>query len=86
LETGLPDGIFSYQKSQFGLIFENLGMENVGIFIYIYSYFKAIWYDLWPFVIVCGHLVLHFSRNSTTAWGRLPDYFLIGKVTIKINP
>jgi hypothetical protein len=28
---GLPDGIFSYQKS-FVYIFEVLGMENVGIF------------------------------------------------------
>jgi hypothetical protein len=30
-EAGLPDGIFSYQKSQFGYILEGLGMENVGI-------------------------------------------------------
>jgi hypothetical protein len=29
---GLPDGLFSYQKYQFGYILEGLGMENVGIF------------------------------------------------------
>jgi hypothetical protein len=29
---GLPDGLLSYQKSQFGYILEGLGMENVGIF------------------------------------------------------
>jgi hypothetical protein len=28
----LPDGIFAYQKSRFGNIFEGLGIENVGIF------------------------------------------------------
>jgi hypothetical protein len=30
--TGLPDGIFSNQKSQYGYILEGLAMENVGIF------------------------------------------------------
>jgi hypothetical protein len=30
--SGLPDGIFSNQKSQFGLISEGLVMEDVGIF------------------------------------------------------
>jgi hypothetical protein len=30
--TGLPDGIFSNLKSRFGYIFEDLEMENVGIF------------------------------------------------------
>jgi hypothetical protein len=28
----LPDGIFLYQKSQFGNILEGLGMENIGKF------------------------------------------------------
>jgi hypothetical protein len=27
-----PDGIFSYQKFQFGYTLEGFGMENVGIF------------------------------------------------------
>jgi hypothetical protein len=30
--SGLPNGIFSYQKSQFGYIMEGPGMETVGIF------------------------------------------------------
>jgi hypothetical protein len=36
----LPDGIFSDQKSQFGLIWEGHGIEMVGIFYIII---------LWPF-------------------------------------
>jgi hypothetical protein len=31
LKARLPDGIFSYQKSQIGYIWEGLEMENVGI-------------------------------------------------------
>jgi hypothetical protein len=34
-------------------------MENVGIFYDHSEYFTAIWYNLWPFDIVCGHLVCH---------------------------
>jgi hypothetical protein len=30
--AGLPDGLFSYQKSQFGYISEGFGMEKAGIF------------------------------------------------------
>jgi hypothetical protein len=32
-------------------------MENVGIFYDQLEYFTAIWYSLWPFGIVCRHLV-----------------------------
>jgi hypothetical protein len=35
-------------------------MENVSIFYDHLEYFTAIWYNLWPFGIVCGHLV-YFS-------------------------
>jgi hypothetical protein len=35
-------------------------MVNVGIFYDHLLYIKAIWYYLWPFGIVCGHL-LFFS-------------------------
>jgi hypothetical protein len=42
--SGLPDGVFSNQKSKFGYIFEGLGMKKVRI--------------LWPFGIVYGHLVI----------------------------
>jgi hypothetical protein len=62
--TGLPDGLFSNQKSEFGYILVGLGMEKVGIFYDYLEYFTAIWYILWPFGIVCGHLV-YFSRFGT---------------------
>jgi hypothetical protein len=32
LLSGLPDGLFYDQKSQFGYILDGLGMENVGRF------------------------------------------------------
>jgi hypothetical protein len=55
----LPDGLFSYQKSQLGYILEGFDMEKVGIFYDHLQYFNAILYSLWPFGTVCGHLV-HF--------------------------
>jgi hypothetical protein len=36
-------------------------MVNVGIFYDHLEYFMAIWYNLWPFGTVCGHL-LYFSQ------------------------
>jgi hypothetical protein len=36
-------------------------MENVGIFYDNLEYFTAIWYNLWPFCMVCGHLVYFFK-------------------------
>jgi hypothetical protein len=39
----LPDGIFAYQKYQFGYIWESLGIEINGVFI--------------PFGIIYSHLV-----------------------------
>jgi hypothetical protein len=42
--AGLPDGLFSNQKSQFGSIWEGLGMENFGIFYDHMDYFTAICY------------------------------------------
>jgi hypothetical protein len=36
-------------------------MVNVGIFYYHLEYFMAIWYNLWPFCIVCSNL-LYFSQ------------------------
>jgi hypothetical protein len=58
---GLPDGLFSNQNSQFGYILEGLGMGNVFILNDHLEYFMAIWYNLWQFGIVCGHLV-YFSH------------------------
>jgi hypothetical protein len=36
-------------------------MVNVGIFYDHLVYFMALWNILWPFGIVCGHL-LYFSQ------------------------
>jgi hypothetical protein len=47
-ESGLPDGIFSNQKSQFGDFLEGLRIENVGMFYGHLEYITAIWYILWP--------------------------------------
>jgi hypothetical protein len=57
LQAGLPDGLFYYQKSQFGYILEGLGMENVGIFYDHLEYIMAFWYNLWRFGAVSSHLV-----------------------------
>jgi hypothetical protein len=60
LVTGLPDGLFSTQKYQFGQILGDLAMETLGIFYDHLVYFTAIGNILWPFGIFCGHLV-YFS-------------------------
>jgi hypothetical protein len=52
---------FQTKKSHFWSILEGLGIENVGIFYDHLEYFTAIWYNLWPFGVVCGHLV-YFSQ------------------------
>jgi hypothetical protein len=58
LTAGLPDGIFFYQKSQFGNILKGLGMYNVW-----YTYFISIGkvyghlVCFWHFGVICGHLV-----------------------------
>jgi hypothetical protein len=52
--TGLPDGIFSNQKYQFGYILEGLAMEGVGILngrSMVYS--TPMWSILWH---INGHL------------------------------
>jgi hypothetical protein len=35
-------------------------MEKVVIFYAHLKYFTAIWFNLWPFGIVCGHLVYFY--------------------------
>jgi hypothetical protein len=51
--TGLPDGLFSNQKSKFGSILEGLRLENVDIFYGHMEYFTDIWDILW----LCVHFV-----------------------------
>jgi hypothetical protein len=43
LEAGLPDGLFSNQKSQFGQILEGLRWKNVAIFYDPLEYLMDIW-------------------------------------------
>jgi hypothetical protein len=54
---GMPDGLFSNQKSQFGKILDGLVMENVGVFYVHLVYFTSFGNILCPFGIFCGHLV-----------------------------
>jgi hypothetical protein len=42
-DSGLPDGLFSNQKSQFGQILDGLRWENVDIFYVHLEYFTDIW-------------------------------------------
>jgi hypothetical protein len=53
LHAGLPDGIFSNQKSLLGEILKGLGMEKVEIFYRHLEHIVNIWYILWSF----GNLV-----------------------------
>jgi hypothetical protein len=53
LRAGLPDGIFEYQKYQFGYFLEGLGMDIVGIFCAHLKYLQL-------FGLFCAHLV-YFS-------------------------
>jgi hypothetical protein len=43
VESGLPDGFFSNQKSQFGQILEGHRLEIVDIFYGHFEYFTDIW-------------------------------------------
>jgi hypothetical protein len=45
--TGLPDGLFSNQKSKFGYILEGLALEDVGIFYGHLIHFRVFCYILW---------------------------------------
>jgi hypothetical protein len=57
---GLPDGILSDKKSQYGYILECLGIENVGI-LHIWSFFnfsRPFGINYGPFgIIFCARLV-----------------------------
>jgi hypothetical protein len=57
----LPDGLFSNQIYQIWVNFGGPLNVNVGIFYDHLEYFLAIWYNLWTFGVVCGHLK-YFSR------------------------
>jgi hypothetical protein len=60
LDQGCQMDCFQTKNPNFGKILEGLGMENVVIFYDQLEHFTAIWYNLWPFGIVCCHLVIFF--------------------------
>jgi hypothetical protein len=80
-KAGLPDGIFSYQKSQFGYISERLGMENVDIFYGHLEYIEAIWYMLWYILRSLGMYIPRFwyiaSKKSGNHVGKVLGSILI---------
>jgi hypothetical protein len=59
----LPDGIFSNQISQFGLILEGLGMKNNGTLYGRLEYVTAIFYILGLFgnLVVSWYIFPHFG-------------------------
>jgi hypothetical protein len=57
---------FQYQKSQFGYVLDHYGMQNVGIFIVIFDYFRAILYILWSSGIFPTVLVSCTAKNLAT--------------------
>jgi hypothetical protein len=57
--SGLPDGLFSNQKSKFGSILEGLAMEDYGILYGLFVHFTVFCYILSTFGIVRSNLV-HF--------------------------
>jgi hypothetical protein len=56
VRPGLPDGLFSNQKSQFGKNSQGLRLENIDIFYGHLEYSMPIWKILWPFGIFYYHL------------------------------
>jgi hypothetical protein len=75
--TGLPDGLFANQKSQFGYILEDLRLQNFDIFYGHLEYFKDIWDILLTFGTLCVHFI-HFSgfgmlyqdKSGNPGWGQ----------------
>jgi hypothetical protein len=63
LRAGLPDGLFSNQKSHFGLIFEGLRLENVDIFYGHLEYLRNFWifYDHWVHFVIIWYIFFGFG-------------------------
>jgi hypothetical protein len=60
---GLPDGMFSNQKSKFGQILDGIGMEKVGKLVGHLEYNTDIWYILCPFgnLVAIWYIFHHFG-------------------------
>jgi hypothetical protein len=80
--AGLPDGLFSNQKSQFGGIFQNLRWRNVDIFEFLFGmfygymhiydhlvHFVFIWY-IFPVLVSCKkkNLATLDRSSSPNSW------------------
>jgi hypothetical protein len=59
LYPGMPDGLFSNQKSQLEKNLKGLGVENV-VLLKIGIFFSHLVYNLRSFGLFCGHLVYFF--------------------------
>jgi hypothetical protein len=57
---GLPDGLFSNKNPRLGKFWRVLEWKMLVFYDYL-EYFTSIWYYLWPFGMIFGHLVL-FSQ------------------------
>jgi hypothetical protein len=71
--SGLPDGLFSNQKSQFGKKYRGLRFENVALFyghleyfVNILDFFMTIWYILCSFGTFFPVLVSCTKKNLAT--------------------
>jgi hypothetical protein len=64
----LPDGLFSYQKSEFGEILEGLRLENVDICYGHLEYFTDTWDILRPFCVhFFGFGTVHQEKSGNPA-------------------
>jgi hypothetical protein len=64
LRQGCQMVSFSDQKSKFGYILEDLGMENVGIFSVHLEYFTTIGYILWSLVNFKSFGILYQEKSG----------------------
>jgi hypothetical protein len=52
VRPGLPDGLFTNQKSHFGSILEGFAMEDISALYGHSVYFTAIWYIFVAFMVI----------------------------------
>jgi hypothetical protein len=88
--AGLPDGLFSNQKSKFGYILKGLAMEDDGIFYGHLVHFTVFCYILWAFGIVRGNLVyfspfLYFVPKKSGNPGHQLDTIAAQKVKFSLD-
>jgi hypothetical protein len=65
-DSGLPDGLFSNQNSQFGQISEDLKLENIDIFYCHSEYFTNIWDIFYDHLVHFSGLASRTKKNLAT--------------------